>query len=181
MIRGVTLTTTMGFVNAHEGQVRQLVRGFVDAIHFFITRKQETLEVLKEHASTILDLQSDQEVEMLYEEWAHSLEHEPYPSIEAIANVFQLAVRRNPELASSDYSCTEEKTRQSVQTRSKLRRARAQDCKATVIGLALGRYPPSLRDGATPLKFAGRPQGTGPLPATGEDCSSGADVMNDPG
>jgi hypothetical protein len=48
-------------------------------------------------------------------------------------------------------------------------------------GLALGRYPPSLRDGATPLKFAGRPQGTGPLPATGEACSSGADVMNDPG
>jgi len=99
MIRGVTLTTTMGFVKDHEGQVRQLIRGFVDAIHFFITRKQETLEILKEHASPILHLQSDEEVEILYEEWAHSLEHKPYPSIDAIANVFQLAVRRNPELA----------------------------------------------------------------------------------
>jgi ABC-type nitrate/sulfonate/bicarbonate transport system substrate-binding protein len=100
MIRGVTLTTTMSFVKNHEAKIRLLIRGFVDAIHFFITRKQETLEILKEHASPILHLQSDEEVETLYEEWAHSLERKPYPAIEAIANVFRLAMRRNPELAS---------------------------------------------------------------------------------
>jgi ABC-type nitrate/sulfonate/bicarbonate transport system substrate-binding protein len=100
MIRGVTLTTTMSFVKNHEAKIRLLIKGFVDAIHFFITRKQETLEILKEHASPILHLQSDEEVETLYEEWAHSLERKPYPAIEAIANVFQLAVRRNPEIAS---------------------------------------------------------------------------------
>ena len=100
MIRGVTLTTTMSFVKNHEAKIRLLIRGFVDAIHFFITRKQETLEILKEHASPILHLQSDEEVETLYEEWAHSLERKPYPAIEAIANVFRLAVRRNPEIAS---------------------------------------------------------------------------------
>ncbi len=100
MVRGVTLTTTMSFVRNHEAKIRHLVRGFVDAIHFFITRKQETLEILKEHATPILRLQSDEEVETLYEEWAHSLERKPYPSIEAIANVFQLAIRRNPEIAS---------------------------------------------------------------------------------
>ena len=100
MIRGVTLTTTMSFVKNHEAKIRLLIRGFVDAIHFFITRRQETLEILKEHASPILHLQSDEEVETLYEEWAHSLERKPYPAIEAIANVFQLAVRRNPEIAS---------------------------------------------------------------------------------
>ena len=100
MIRGVTLTTTMSFVKDHEAEIRRLIRGFVDAIHFFITRKQETLEILKEHVIPVLRLQSNEEVEMLYEEWAHSLERKPYPSIEAIANVFQLAVRRNPEIAS---------------------------------------------------------------------------------
>jgi ABC-type nitrate/sulfonate/bicarbonate transport system substrate-binding protein len=100
MIRGVTLTTTMSFVKNHEAKIRLLIRGFVDAIHFFITRKQKTLEILKEHASPILHLQSDEEVETLYEEWAHSLERKPYPAIEAIANVFQLAVRRNPEIVS---------------------------------------------------------------------------------
>jgi hypothetical protein len=55
--------------------------------------------MLKEHASPILHLRSDEEVEALYQEWAHSLEPTPYPSIEAIANVFRLAVRRNPEIA----------------------------------------------------------------------------------
>jgi ABC-type nitrate/sulfonate/bicarbonate transport system substrate-binding protein len=99
MIRGVTLTTTMRFVKNNEARIRRLIRGFVDTTHFFITREQETLEILKEHATPILHLQSDQEVETLYKEWAHSLERKPYPSIEAIANVFQLAVRRDPEVA----------------------------------------------------------------------------------
>jgi ABC-type nitrate/sulfonate/bicarbonate transport system substrate-binding protein len=99
MIRGVTLTTTTSFVKSHRDEVRQLTKGLVDAIHFFITRKQETLEILKEHATPILKLQSDAEVERLYDEWAQSLERKPYPKLSAIANVFQLAVRRDPDLA----------------------------------------------------------------------------------
>ena len=46
MIRGVTLTATMSFVKNNEAKVRPLIRGFVDTIHFFITREQETLEIL---------------------------------------------------------------------------------------------------------------------------------------
>ena len=102
MVRGVTLTTTMSFVRNHPNEIERLVRGFVDAIHFFITQREETLEILQEHATPILRLQSNEEVETLYEEWAGSLERKPYPSLEAISNVFQLAVRRNPEIA--DYN-----------------------------------------------------------------------------
>lgn len=99
MVRGVTLTTTMSFVKSHPEEIRLLTRGFVDSIHFFLTRRQETLEILKEHATPILKLQSDEEVETLYDEWAQSLERKPYPALEAISNVFALAVRRNPEIA----------------------------------------------------------------------------------
>ena len=99
MVRGVTLTTTTRFVQQHEEEVQLLVRGFVDAIHFFLTRKDETLEILKENASPILHLESDDEVARRYDEWAGSLERKPYPDIDAIANVFQLAVRRDPEIA----------------------------------------------------------------------------------
>lgn len=99
MIRGVTLTTTTSFVRSHEEQIRRLIRGFIDAIHFFLTRKEETLDILKEHATPILRLQSDEEVAALYEGWTRSLERKGYPSAEAIANVFQLALRRNPEIA----------------------------------------------------------------------------------
>jgi ABC-type nitrate/sulfonate/bicarbonate transport system substrate-binding protein len=99
MIRGVTLTTTMSFVKTHEDEIRRLIRGFVDAIHFFLTRKNETIEILHKHAAPILGLQSKEEVETLYQEWAQSLERKPYPSMQAIANVFQLAVRRSPEIS----------------------------------------------------------------------------------
>jgi len=99
MIRGVTLTTTTSFVKSHPAEIRLLTKGLVDAIHFFLTRKPETLEILKEHATPILKLQTDEEVETLYDEWAQSLEKKPYPSLAAIANVFQLAVRRDPEIA----------------------------------------------------------------------------------
>lgn len=99
MIRGVTLTTTMSFVKSHQQDIRRLIQGFVDAIHFFIRQKEPTLEILKEHAAPILHLESDEEVEMLYQEWAQFLERKPYPSLEAISNVFQLALRRNPEIA----------------------------------------------------------------------------------
>jgi sulfonate transport system substrate-binding protein len=99
MIRGVTLTTKTSFVKSHPEEVRQLTKGLVDAIHFFLTRKQETLEILKEHATPILKLQSDEEVETLYDEWAQSLERKPYPNFEAISNVFKLAVRRDPEIS----------------------------------------------------------------------------------
>jgi ABC-type nitrate/sulfonate/bicarbonate transport system substrate-binding protein len=98
MIRGVTLTTTMAFVRSHEDEIRRLIRGFIDAIHFFLNRKAETLEILREHAAPILHLQSDAEVNRLYDEWAGSLERKAYPSPESIANVFQLAVRRSPEI-----------------------------------------------------------------------------------
>jgi ABC-type nitrate/sulfonate/bicarbonate transport system substrate-binding protein len=99
MIRGVTLTTTTSFVQRNEDRVRRLIRGFIDAIHFFLTRKEDTLEILKEHATPILRLQSDEEVAAIYESWTRSLERKGYPSAEAIANVFQLALRRNPEIA----------------------------------------------------------------------------------
>jgi ABC-type nitrate/sulfonate/bicarbonate transport system substrate-binding protein len=99
MIRGVTLTTTMSLVKSREEEIRRLIRGFADAIHFFISQKKPTLEILQEYATPILRLQSDEEVEMLYKQWVQFLEPKPYPSLQAICNVFQLAVRRNPEIA----------------------------------------------------------------------------------
>ncbi|HWO43404.1 MAG TPA: ABC transporter substrate-binding protein [Candidatus Eisenbacteria bacterium] len=100
MIRGVTLTTTMSFVRSHSEQIRRLIRGFVEAIDFFIGQREATLKILERHAAPHIGLENDREVETLYEEWARSLERKPYPSPAAIANVFQLAVRRDPEIAS---------------------------------------------------------------------------------
>ncbi|SRR5258706_1030758 len=99
MVRGVTLTTTMAFVRSHPEEVRRLIRGMVDTIHFFLTRKQETMKILKNHLPAALPIHDDEELGALYGEWAESLERKPYPSPVAMDNVFQLALRRNPEIA----------------------------------------------------------------------------------
>lgn len=102
MIRGVTLTTTVSFVKSHEDEIRRLIRGMVETIHFFLTKKEETLNILKCDIPSILNLDNDDEMEAIYNEWFESLGRCPYPSSEAIDNVFQLALRGNPEIADFD-------------------------------------------------------------------------------
>jgi ABC-type nitrate/sulfonate/bicarbonate transport system substrate-binding protein len=97
MIRGVTLTTTMAYVKSHEEEIRLLIRGTVEAVHFFLTQAEKTKKVLAD--SPVLALQNDEEVNALYDSWAGFLERKPYPKPEAIANVFALAARLKPEIA----------------------------------------------------------------------------------
>lgn len=100
MIRGVTLTTQMAFVTKNEDDIRRLIRGVVEAIHFFLTQKDKAKAIMAE--ASHLGLQNEQEVEALYQDWESYLERKPYPKAEAIANVFQLAIQRNPEVKGSN-------------------------------------------------------------------------------
>ena len=98
MIRGITLTTTTSFVRGHEEEIRRLIRGIADAIHHFLTKKEDILRIMKEHVSPVLHLESDEEVGTLYLQWCENMDRKPYPTLEAIANVFELALQRNPEI-----------------------------------------------------------------------------------
>jgi len=99
MIEGVTLTTTTTYVKNHEDEARSLIRALVDATHFFKTKKAETLAIIKKHCTELLKMQNDEEWDCFYETQASSLEAKPYPSLEAVRNVFALALKRNPEIA----------------------------------------------------------------------------------
>ena len=98
MIEGVTLTTTTTYVRNHEEEARSLILALVDGIHFFKTNEAETLAILKKHCSELLRIENDEEWKCFYQNQAASLEAKPYPSIEAIQNVFALAVKRDPEI-----------------------------------------------------------------------------------
>ncbi|HEX2229586.1 MAG TPA: PhnD/SsuA/transferrin family substrate-binding protein [Candidatus Binatia bacterium] len=97
MIRGVTLTTTMAYVQSHEREIRLLIRGTAEAVHFFLRQREKTQRIMRE--SSVLALQNDEEVSALYDSWASFLERKLYPTTEAINNVFALAVRLKPEIA----------------------------------------------------------------------------------
>ncbi|HET7679588.1 MAG TPA: ABC transporter substrate-binding protein [Xanthobacteraceae bacterium] len=99
MIEGVTLTTTTKYVNSHPEDVDALLRSLVDAIHFFKTKKQDTLTLINETCRGLLRMESDEELDAYYEENKKILEKKPYPRPEAIQNVFQLGVHDTPENA----------------------------------------------------------------------------------
>jgi ABC-type nitrate/sulfonate/bicarbonate transport system substrate-binding protein len=100
MIEGVTLTTTTTWVKTHEEEARGLLLALIDAIHFFKTRREETLKIIKKTCTDLLKMQSDEEWNCFYETQAASLEPKPYPALAAIQNVFALALKRNPEIES---------------------------------------------------------------------------------
>lgn len=98
MIEGVTLTTTTTYVKDHQDEARSLILALIDAIHFFKTRRNETLAIVKTHCSELLKMENDEEWACFYDSQSASLEAKPYPSLEAIQNVFALALKRNPEI-----------------------------------------------------------------------------------
>jgi len=98
MIEGVTLTTTTKYVSQHEDECRSLIKALIDGTHFFKTNKAGTLKIIQKHCSELLKMRSDEEWDCFYETQSKTLEKAPYPSIDAIQNVFALAVKRNPEI-----------------------------------------------------------------------------------
>ena len=98
MIEGVTLTTTTTYVKNHEEECRALIMAMIDGTHFFKTNKSDTVKIVKEHCSELLKMRSDEEWDCFYDNQVTSLESVPYPSLDAIQNVFALAVKRDPEI-----------------------------------------------------------------------------------
>ena len=98
MIEGVTLTTTTTYVKTHEDEVKGLLCALIDAIHFFKTRREETLRIIQKTCSELLKMENDEEWNCFYDNQAASLESKPYPTLAAIQNVFALAVKRDPQI-----------------------------------------------------------------------------------
>ncbi|HZS63171.1 MAG TPA: ABC transporter substrate-binding protein [Xanthobacteraceae bacterium] len=99
MIEGVTLTTTTTYVNSHPDEVSRLLRALVDGIHYFKTNRQGTIDIINRTCRRLLRLQSDQELDTLYGEQSALFQRKPYPTPQAIENVFQLGVKDTPEVA----------------------------------------------------------------------------------
>jgi hypothetical protein len=82
----------------HEDEARSLIMAMIDGIHFFKTKKSDTLAIIKKHCTELLRIQDDEEWNCFYDAQAASLEAKPYPTLEAIQNVFALALKRDPEI-----------------------------------------------------------------------------------
>jgi ABC-type nitrate/sulfonate/bicarbonate transport system substrate-binding protein len=98
MIHFTTISTSQGFVDKHPDIVDRFLKGLIEGIAYFKTRPAETLKILKERHTTegVMD---DAMAERVYRELARVLEPRLYPAMDAIANVYQEALRQDPDAA----------------------------------------------------------------------------------
>ena len=75
-----------------------MIRALIDAIRFVKTKKADTLATIKKHCTELLKMQNDEEWNCFYDTQAASLEVKPYPTLDAIQNVFALALKRDPQI-----------------------------------------------------------------------------------
>jgi hypothetical protein len=99
MIEGVTLTTTTRYVNSHPEEVSGLLHALVDAIHHFKTQRADTLDIINRTCRDLIKLKSDEELERFYDDYAENFQRKPYPTLDAIQNVFALGVKDTPAVA----------------------------------------------------------------------------------
>jgi hypothetical protein len=92
-----TLTTTT-YVQNQEDEARSFIRALVDATHFFKTKKADTLAIIKKHCTELLKMQNDEEWDCFYNTQAAWLEVKPLPTLDAMQNIFALALKRDPEI-----------------------------------------------------------------------------------
>ena len=98
MIHFTTISTSQGFVDKHPAVVDRFLRGLIEGIAYFKTKPKESLKIIKER-HTSEGVMDDEMAEKVYRELARVLEPRLYPAMDAIANVYQEALRQDKDAA----------------------------------------------------------------------------------
>lgn len=98
VIHNTTLLATSDYIKANEDTVYAFIKGFIEALHFFKTRPQEVVAILKRNLAHRYGLQDEEYYVHLQREWAKLLSKKPYPLPAAIQNVYDLDVGKDPKM-----------------------------------------------------------------------------------
>jgi hypothetical protein len=90
----------------------------IDGIHFFKTKKADTLTLIKKDCTKLLEIQNDQEWDCFYNTQPAFLEVKSYPTLGAIQNVFALVLKGDPEIKNFNPLETSETTRIEIHTQT---------------------------------------------------------------
>lgn len=96
MIWFTTVSSSLGFVRKHPELVERFLKGIIEGIHFFKTRPTESIKILREHY-TLEGKMSVEEATATWRSMAPLLEPKLFPSLQAIGNVYQEAVRQDKD------------------------------------------------------------------------------------
>jgi hypothetical protein len=98
VIHNTTICASTEFVWKNEETVIFFLKALIEAIHFFKTEKQKVCEILSRELAPLVQLEGDDEVEYLQEQWSRLLSRKPYPHPLAVWNVYDLDVGHDPKV-----------------------------------------------------------------------------------
>jgi ABC-type nitrate/sulfonate/bicarbonate transport system substrate-binding protein len=100
VIHNTTLLATTDYIKQNEETVYAFMKGFIEALHFFKTRPDKVVPILKKNLANRYGLDEDEFYIHLQREWARLLSKKPYPLPAAIQNVYDLDVGQDPAMKS---------------------------------------------------------------------------------
>lgn len=99
-IQGVTITTKWEVVQEKDRLLIDFLKSMIDAIHFYKTKKEETLKIIEEVGKkTGRGFREKKYMEYSYNDFVNNLEAKPYPHPEAIMNSFAKCLKVFPDAA----------------------------------------------------------------------------------
>lgn len=96
MIWFTTLSTSLGFAQKHPDIVDRFLKGVIEGIHFFKTRPKESIDIIQKF-HTLEGQMSLEQASATWRNLAPLLEANLFPSLQAIANVYEEAVRQDKD------------------------------------------------------------------------------------
>jgi ABC-type nitrate/sulfonate/bicarbonate transport system substrate-binding protein len=96
MIWYTTISSSLPFVEQHPDIVERFLKGMIEGIHFFKTEPEKSIEVIRRRYDREGELSREQAT-YIYQQLAPALEPRLYPSMAAIANVYEEAKRQDPD------------------------------------------------------------------------------------
>jgi ABC-type nitrate/sulfonate/bicarbonate transport system substrate-binding protein len=96
MIWYTTISSSLPFVEQHPDIVERFLKGMIEGIHFFKTQPEKSIEVIRQRYVREGELSREQAT-YVYQQLAPALEPRLYPSMAAIANVYEEAKRQDAD------------------------------------------------------------------------------------
>src|SRR5262245_58117813 len=96
MIWYTTISSGLPFVQRHPDIVERFLKGIIEGIHFFKTHPEQSIKIIQTRYDKEGELNLEQAT-YIYQELAPLLEPCLYPSMKAIANVYEEATREDDD------------------------------------------------------------------------------------
>jgi len=96
MIQFTTVSSSLGFVEKHPDIVERFLKGLMEGIHFFKTEREKSIKIIQDHCSKRGAMNLEQAT-ITWQSLAGILEPKLYPKMQAIANVYEEAIRQDKD------------------------------------------------------------------------------------